>query len=137
MELKRPPAICMRILLALSLLVASSGCALVGSRTHWYTAASGPAYDVAADSPLAAAQAKFNCGTEAEAACNPAAIDHYFAAAVAAWPYHVAAATAANDPANELYRSSVRQLVASAVKFGRFNQQSGITLGDGQLLPVT
>jgi pimeloyl-ACP methyl ester carboxylesterase len=113
-----------------------TGCSLTGSRTRWHPPPASPAVDVSADGYLAAAHAQFAAGRAAEAACDPVSIDHYFAASAAAWPYHAAGAMTPGDPGTELYRASVRQLIASAVRFGRLHQQQGITLCSGQIVPI-
>jgi pimeloyl-ACP methyl ester carboxylesterase len=124
--------------LAVSLLcLSSSGCAIVGSRSHWYSPAS---YEVtafyAADvDALSAAEAQFAAGQQTEAACSPVCIDHYFSAAAEAWPCY-AANVASDDRAAELYRSAVRAFIESAVKFGRFDRARGVVLASGQVVPV-
>jgi pimeloyl-ACP methyl ester carboxylesterase len=120
------------------LIVVTSGCAIVGSRNEWtpppiYTA---NALFGSTDARLASAEAQFAAGQEAELACNPVAIDHYFAAAVESWPYYVACPTAEQNPATQLYQSAVRAFIDSAVRFGHFNQLTGVTLANGQRVPV-
>src|SRR5262249_51952191 len=125
-------------LCALSIALAStSGCAMLGSQSQWYTPAP---YEVGfrgLDSAegLTRAEAQYAAGREAEAACNPACIDRHYAAAVAAWPCYVPAA-ATEEPAAGLYRSAVQSFIESAAKFGRFNRGQGVTLTTGQVVPV-
>jgi pimeloyl-ACP methyl ester carboxylesterase len=125
-------------LLALSLFfAASSGCSLVRSESRWFAP---EPYEVgfrgigSVESPTSA-EAQYEAGREAEGACNPACIDHYFAAATAAWPCYVPAA-ATGDRAAELYRSAVRSFIESAVRFGRFNRSQGVVLASGQMVPI-
>lgn len=121
------------------LLLASSGCSLVGSQNQWnppnpYS----PSRLFAAPDPcLVAAELQYEAGRQAEQACNPASIDHYFAAATQSWPYHVARAADEDNRAAELYRASVRSFIESAVRFGRFDRSRGVQLANGQLVPVT
>jgi pimeloyl-ACP methyl ester carboxylesterase len=130
--------IALALLCAFSLVLAGlSGCALVGSQSHWYAPAP---YEVgfrgfgAAES-FTAAESQYAAGREAEAACNPVCIDHYFAAATLAWPCHVPTATT-EEPAAELYRAAVRSFIESAARFGRFNRGHGVVLTNGQVVPV-
>jgi pimeloyl-ACP methyl ester carboxylesterase len=128
------------LLIALALLFAtSSGCALVGSRNQWIPPAPYTANVLsgATDPCLIGTEAQLIAGQQAEEACNPACIDHYFTAATQAWPYYVAGAAVEDNSATELYRSSVRALIESAVRFGRFDRHRGVVLANGQLLPVT
>src|SRR5262245_7171170 len=99
------------------LFIACTGCAL--NRSAWYPAAAAPSYSFLIDSPeyLAAAEAEYAAGAAAEVTGNPNCIDHYYAAAVQAWPYHVATAAVSDDRTNELYRSSVQCFIASAQRF--------------------
>jgi pimeloyl-ACP methyl ester carboxylesterase len=120
--------------------ITSSGCAVLGSRSNWYAptpyrselvAFRGGAETGAPSN----AEAEYAAGQQAEAAGQPACIDHYFAAATMAWPCYVSAA-GANDSAAELYQSSVQSFIASAVRFSRFNRSQGVLLASGQLVPV-
>jgi pimeloyl-ACP methyl ester carboxylesterase len=125
---------------ALSLLIAAtSGCAITGSRNQWNPPAPyAPNVLFGSTDPrLTNAEAHYAAGQQAEEACDPSSIDHYFAAATCAWPFHVERATAGETPATELYQSAVRSFIASAVRFGRFNPHSGVVLANGQLVPVT
>jgi pimeloyl-ACP methyl ester carboxylesterase len=127
-------------LTALALVVGiSSGCALVGSRSQWNSPApySTNVWFDSTDPCLVAAETQYVAGQQAEAACIPACIDYYFTAAIQAWPYHVAGAAAEDNRATELYRSSVRAFIESSVRFGRFDRYRGVTLANGQLVPVT
>jgi pimeloyl-ACP methyl ester carboxylesterase len=124
--------------LALSLVIAASfGCTLVRSESRWYAP---EPYEVgfrgfgSAESS-SCAEAQYEAGRAAEESCNPACIDHYFAAATLAWPCHVAEATT-EEPAAELYRAAVRSFIDSAVKFGRFHRGQGVVLASGQVVPV-
>jgi pimeloyl-ACP methyl ester carboxylesterase len=121
------------------LFTASNGCALVGSRNQWHPPASyAPNVILGSTDPcLVGAEAQYVAGQQAEAACNPICIDYYLAAATQAWPFHMTAATEEVNQANELYRSSVRAFIESAVKFGRFDRYRGVALANGQLVPVT
>ena len=120
-------------------LSASSGCALLHSRNDWNAPELfSPADAFGAPAPcLAAAEAQYVAGQRAEEACNPNCVDFYFAAATLSWPYHVAGAATPDDRASELYRSSVQLFIASAAKFGRLNQQQGVVLASGQVVPIT
>src|SRR5262249_5096913 len=114
-----------RLWIALSLPLAFAGCSLVRSSAHWYSPVDLPvALDPA--TALAPAQASFAAGVASETAGNPAAIDLYYAAAAATWPAHVGGAAIPDDPGAELYRASVRKLISSATRFGRFDPASGI-----------
>src|SRR4051812_46813358 len=93
------------IFCALSLLFSSSaGCSLLGSHSHWYAPALyEPPIALAASDGLQAAESQYEAGRQAEAACDPACIDRYFAAASLAWPCHVAEVATTNERATELY----------------------------------
>ncbi len=119
---------------ALGLMVLA-GCSLTRSSTVWYPPLSPPPIRHASGN-LASAEANFSAGIEAEAARDPIAIDYYYAAATEAWPLHVACAATPGDPGSELYRASLRKLLESAAQFGRFDSTQGISLGDGQQIPV-
>jgi pimeloyl-ACP methyl ester carboxylesterase len=123
----------------LLLLITSSGCALVGSRNQWNPPApyTPNIFLGSADPCLLGAEAQYVAGQQAEATSNPICIDYYLAAATQVWPFHMIASTVADNPANELYRSSVRAFIESAVKFGRFDRYRGVVLANGQLVPVT
>ena len=126
-----------RILIALFLLSASAGCAL--QRSQWNPPSAAPVNGILVDSPdyLAAAEASYAAGAAAEVVANPACIDHYYAAAVQSWPYHIATVSDPDARATELYRSSVECFIASANRFCRFNPNQGIQLTSGQLVPIT
>ena len=113
-----------------------AGCAL--QRSRWNPPSTTPVNSILVDSPdyLAAAEASYAAGAAAEVVGNPACIDHYYAAAIQAWPYHVASAANPDDRANELYRSSVECFVASAHRFCRFYSNTGVTLASGQVVPI-
>ena len=124
-----------RFWIALSLLATLAGCSLSRYRTVWHAPPS-PAPVTNATGSLASAEANFSAGIEAESTDNPAAIDHYYAAAVDAWPLNVAGAMTPGDAGAELYRAAVRKLLASATRFGRLDSSQGLTLGDGRQIPV-
>lgn len=126
------------LLLAIALLsVTGSGCAILGSRNEWQSPAPyATSIFTSPDPCLVAAEAQYEAGRQAEAACNPVCIDHYFAAATESWPFHVAGATLEENRATELYQASVRSLIDSAARFGRFNSNQGILLANGQMVPV-
>jgi hypothetical protein len=102
-------------LFALALFLATcGGCALVGQRNEWNPPApySPNVLFGSSDPRLAGAEAQIAAGREAEAACNAVCINHYFAAATEAWPYHVECAGSVEEtPASELYRSAVRSFI--------------------------
>jgi pimeloyl-ACP methyl ester carboxylesterase len=130
-------ALWLRLALLL-MLCASSGCALMSRRNEWNPPVP---YSVgfdfgAADALLAAAEAQYVAGQQAEEVGNPACIDYYFAAAKLSWPYHVAAVAVQDNRACELYRASVRSFIESAVRFGRLNRQQGVVLASGQMVPI-
>jgi pimeloyl-ACP methyl ester carboxylesterase len=123
----------------LLLLGVSPGCALLHTRNQWQppalyspTSLVGQPVDC-----LAGAESQFTAGQKAEAAGNATCIDYYFAAAVQAWPHHVAGCATADDRATELYRSSVQSFIASAVRLGRFQNTQGVVLTNGQFVPIT
>ena len=130
------------LLCALLLLAATnSGCAVLGTRSHWYSPTPYRTELVGfrgseETGPLASAEAQFVAGQQAEAACQPACIDHYFAAATLAWPCY-ANAVGTESRAEELYQSAVQLFIESAVRFGRFNRSQGVLLTNGQLVPAT
>lgn len=124
-----------RFWIAISLLAALAGCSLSRSRTVW-SPPSSPSPVVDATGSLASAEANFSAGIEAESADNPAAIDHYYAAAVDTWPLNVAGTMTPGDAGAELYRAAVRKLLATAAHFGRLDSSQGLTLGDGRRIPV-
>jgi pimeloyl-ACP methyl ester carboxylesterase len=121
-----------------TLLVSNTGCAIVGSRNQWNPPAPYTRNVLfgTTDPRLATAEAHFAAGQRAEEACNPACIDHYFAAATCAWPFHVECATASETPATQLYQSAVRAFIASADHFSRFDRLRGVMLSSGQFVPV-
>jgi pimeloyl-ACP methyl ester carboxylesterase len=124
--------------LLLLMAVACPGCALVGSRSHWYSPAAyepdAAAFASCPDS-LTAAEAQYEAARQADEAGDPGCIDRYFAAATLAWPCY-ASAPASDEPAAELYRSSVNLFIQAAARFGRFNRAQGVVLSSGQTVPV-
>jgi pimeloyl-ACP methyl ester carboxylesterase len=124
------------VALAALLLSMSAGCAL--QRSRWNPPSAASVDGILVDSPeyLAPAEASYTAGAAAEVVGDPACIDHYYAAAVGSWPYHVASAANPEERANELYRSSVECLVASAHRFCRFDPNRGITLTSGRIVPI-
>jgi pimeloyl-ACP methyl ester carboxylesterase len=124
-----------RFWIALLALFALAGCSLSRSNTVWYPPLSPPpARD--ASGYVASAEANFAAGIDAETAGDPVAIDYFYAAATESWPLQAANAAAPTDAGSELYRASVRKLLDTAARFGRFDSAQGITLGDGQQVPV-
>lgn len=125
------------LLAPLVLLASSAGCAL--NRSRWNPPSAASVNGILVDSPdyLAAAEAEYAAGAAAEVVGNPAAVDHYYAAAVQSWPYHLAAAATPDDRATELYRSSVECFISSATRFCRLNPNQGIQLTSGQIVPMT
>jgi len=124
-----------RLWIALWLLPAIVGCSLSRPSTVWYPPHSpSPAHKESGY--VASAEADYSAGIAADEAGDPAAIDYYYAAATGAWPLHVANATVPGDAGSELYRAAVRKLLDAAARFGRFDSTRGITLGDGQQVPV-
>jgi pimeloyl-ACP methyl ester carboxylesterase len=81
------------------------------------------------------AESHFQAGRRAEAAGNPACIDHYFYAAMLEWPRHCVSA-ATDDRFSGLYRSSVQSFLEAAIRFGRFDRHRGALLANGQLVPT-
>lgn len=124
-----------RFWIAPFLLAALAGCSLVRSSTHWYLPAA-PSLSDEGNGYLASAESSFSAGNAAEQGGNPAAIDYYYAAATQTWPLHVAGSTTPGDAGSELYRASVRKLIDSAVRFGRFDPTRGVTLASGQFVPI-
>jgi pimeloyl-ACP methyl ester carboxylesterase len=117
------------------LLFALSGCSLTRAHTVWHSGLdSSPVSDGL--SQLAPAEASMSAGRSAEEANNPAAVDYYYAAATQLWPSHVAGAVVQGDPGAELYRVAVRRMVDAAVRFNRIDPTRGITLANGQFLPI-
>lgn len=129
---------CARFLIALSLSIATVGCAFTRQST-WYPPSVEPVNVALVNSPdyLANAEAAYAAGAQAEVVGDPTAVDHYYAAAVHAWPYYVATAAAADERAANLYRSSLQCFIASANRFCRFNPNSGVQLASGQTVPVS
>jgi pimeloyl-ACP methyl ester carboxylesterase len=84
---------------------------------------------------VGSAESQFQAARQAEAAGNPACIDHYFCAAMLAWPDHCASAATENQPSG-LYRSSVQLFLEAAIRFGRFDRHQGVLLASGQLVPT-
>ena len=125
------------LLLAPLSLLTSAGCAL--TRSSWYPPSAASVNGILVDSPdyLAAAEAQYAAGAAAEVIGNPACIDHYYAAAVQSWPYHVSTAATPGDRATELYRSSVECFISSATRFCRLNPNQGVQLSSGQIVPIT
>ncbi|MEX2092976.1 MAG: alpha/beta fold hydrolase [Pirellulales bacterium] len=124
-----------RFWIALLLLAALNGCSLSRSSSVWNPPLSPPpARD--ATGYLASAEANFSAGLDADAACDPVCIDFYYAAATESWPLHAANAAAPLDAGSELYRAAVRKLLDAAARYGRLDATRGITLGDGQPIPV-
>jgi pimeloyl-ACP methyl ester carboxylesterase len=117
----------------------SSGCALLNRRNDWNTPIPySTGYEFgAANAPLNAAEFQLVAGQQAEEAGSPACVDCYFTAATLSWPYHVSSAMAPDDHASSLYRSAVRSLIESAVRFGRLDRRQGVMLSNGRLVPVT
>ena len=70
---------------------------------------------------VASAETNYAAGLDAEAANDPVAIDYFYVAATESWPLHAANAAAPNDAGSELYRASVRKLLDSATRYGRFD----------------
>ena len=119
-----PWAICWAIAL---ILLSNAGCSVLGPKSQWYSAERiepGPTL-AGVDESLGTAESCYQTGLQAESAGDPVCIDHYFAAATAAWPQYVTTATAADDHATVLYRSAVQSFVESAVRFGRFQRKIG------------
>jgi pimeloyl-ACP methyl ester carboxylesterase len=121
--------------IAIVLTAALAGCSLSRSNTVWREPYSPPPIR-AATGPLASAQANFERGQQAESDGDPVAVDYYYAAAIESWPLHAAASGATGDVGSELYRAAVRKLVVSAANNGRFDSSQGVTLADGQRIPV-
>jgi len=125
------------------IIAASSGCSLMNRGNDWTAPRPYSAGGIFCerDACLAAAEAQYAAGQQADDACNPAAIDYFFAAATLMWPDHEADSTpgaVANDGrASELYRSAVRSFIEAAVRYGRFNRQQGVVLASGRLVRVT
>jgi pimeloyl-ACP methyl ester carboxylesterase len=91
---------------------------------------------------LAAAEASFAAGEEAEADNDPACIDHYFTAACDSWPLVLnqaawAAAGSHNVAPSERYHASLQAFLAAAQHFGRFHFTHGVLLGDGRWIRVS
>jgi pimeloyl-ACP methyl ester carboxylesterase len=124
-----------RFWIASLLLAALAGCSLGRSSTHWYLPLAPPLSGDGVGS-LASAESKFVAGKTAEEAGDPAAIDFYYATATETWPLNIAGAATPGDAGSELYRAAVRKLIDSAVRFGRFDPTRGVTLGNGQLVPI-
>jgi pimeloyl-ACP methyl ester carboxylesterase len=116
-------------------LLTFTGCALTSSSTVWHPPLSPPPLRNP-DGQLASIEANYQRGLDADAAGDPMALDHFYAAAVEAWPMHAACAAAPLDAGSEYYRASVRKLLDTAARYNRFDSAQGITLGDGQRIPV-
>ncbi len=128
------------VLIALVLLVSTcGGCTIFGSRNVWNPPAPYRASLFAGDADpcLAAAEAQYAAGQEAEAACNAVCVDHYFAAATQTWPHHAASVAQEDSRGSQLYRSAVRGMIDSAARLGRYDRSCGIVLASGQVVPVT
>ncbi len=138
METDSKPAWCARACILSCLLLLLSGCSLTRSSTTWHPpSALSTAEEIAlAQSSTSAAEASFSAAVEADESGNPVCIDHYFAAAAAAWPTHAALASA-NTRDVQLYRTAVQQLMASASRYGRLNPTQGILLTSGQIVPIS
>ncbi len=124
-----------RFWIALCLHVALAGCSLSRSSTVWYPPLSPPPVRNASGY-VASAETNFAAGIEADKACDPVAIDYFYAAASESWPMHAANASTPTDAGSELYRASVRKLLDASARYGRFDSARGITLCDGQQVPV-
>src|SRR5262245_38363810 len=112
-------------------LLTLAGCALTSSSTVWHPPLSPPPLRNP-DGQLASIEANYQRGLDADAAGDPIALDHFYAAAVEAWPLHAACAAAPIDAGSEYYRASVRKLLDTAARYNRFDSAQGITLSDGQ-----
>jgi hypothetical protein len=124
-----------RFYFALLLSAALTGCSLTRTSTHWYLPLA-PKLGGEDAGYLASAEAKYAAGSAAEEAGDPAAIDFYYAAATETWPLDVAGAATPDDRGAELYRAAVRKMIDSAIRFGRYDSSRGLTLGNGQVLPI-
>jgi Alpha/beta hydrolase family len=124
---------------AISLLLLScAGCSVIGSRGRWYEAARfDPTLTFAtADESVASAESQYEAGLQAEAAGDATCIDRYYAAATATWPQCLVTPAPNDDPATDLYRSSVQSFIQSAIRFGRFQRTQGVLLTNGLVVPV-
>jgi pimeloyl-ACP methyl ester carboxylesterase len=127
-----------RLILVLAV-AALPGCALTTSSTVWHPPLSPPPlshFDDAAFGPLTSIEANFSRGIDADKAGDPACLDFYYAAAVEAWPLHATCAAAPIDAGSEYYRASVRKLLDAAARYNRFDSAQGITVSDGQRIPI-
>lgn len=115
-----------------------AGCSVLGSRSSWYPPAdidTAPAW-AAVGSSVDLVETQYEAGQQAEAAGDARCIDFYLAAATQAWPYYAGRGSATDGRIAELYESSVRRFLESAVRLQRFSNTQGVRLASGAVVPV-